>query len=88
MEQEEDEYISMIDYAVALAVRELVAKVVSDEVGIDIMEGRKILIDLLKDERDTPENIRIWWYDMESVDGFMLAVLVVSGIYIVGFICG
>ena len=59
--EEETEYISMVDYAVAIAVRELVVKMVSDKVGIDVMEGRQILIDLLKDERDTPENIRCWF---------------------------
>jgi len=58
---EDNECLSMIDYYVSLAVREIVARVVSDEVGIDIMEGRKILVDLLKDERDAPENIRVWF---------------------------
>jgi len=58
---EDYEYLSMIDYYVSLAVREIVARVVSDEVGIDIMEGRNILIELLKDERDAPENIRCWF---------------------------
>ena len=58
---EDEEYVSMIDYAVSFMVRELVCKMVSDKVGIDVMEGRKILIELLKDERDAPENIKIWF---------------------------
>ena len=51
----------MVDFAVGITVREIVAKIVSDKVGIDVMEGRQILLDLLKDERDTPENIRVWF---------------------------
>jgi len=57
----ESEYVSMIDFAVGYVVREVVAKVVSDKVGIDVMEGRQILIDLMKEENEAPENIRIWF---------------------------
>ena len=59
--ENESEYVSMVDFAVGITVREIVAKIVSDKVGIDVMEGRQILLDLLKDERDIPENIRIWF---------------------------
>jgi len=57
----ESEYVSMIDFAVGYVVREVVAKVVSDKAGIDVMEGRQILIDLMKEENEAPENIRIWF---------------------------
>jgi len=57
----ESEYVSMIDFAVGCVVREVIAKVVSDKVGIDVMEGRQIFIDLLKEENEAPENIRIWF---------------------------
>lgn len=58
---DEQEPVSMIDYAVGLAVREVVAEMVSKEVGIDIMEGRKILMELVKDEMEATENIRVWF---------------------------
>jgi len=59
--EEETEQVSMIEYAVGLAVREVVVEMVSKEVGIDIMEGRKILMELVKDEMEAPENIRVWF---------------------------
>jgi len=61
MEDNVTEYISMIDAMVVFTIREIVAKMVSDEVGIDVMEGRKILIDLLKEEREIPNNIKCWF---------------------------
>ena len=62
-----EEQISMIDYAVSLAVREIVVKMVSEEVGIDVMAGREILMELLRDEKEAPENIRIWFEKMETL---------------------
>jgi len=58
---EDSEYVSMFDCCVSFMLREIVTRVVSDKVGIDIKAGRSILIDLLKDERDAPENIRVWF---------------------------
>jgi len=59
--KEDDEYISMIDYAVSWCVREVVCRCVSDEVGIPHLEGRKILMDLLREEKEAPDNIRCWF---------------------------
>ena len=58
---EDSEYVSMLDCCVSFMLREIVTRVVSDKVGIDIKAGRSILIDLLKDEREAPENIRVWF---------------------------
>ena len=61
MNEEPVECVSMIDHIVAVAIREVICEMVSDELGIDVMACRNELIQLLKDEREAPENIRIWF---------------------------
>jgi len=58
--EDEPEYISMIDFAVCSCIREIVCRVVSDKVGIPYPDGRKFMMELLKDEREKDENIRVW----------------------------
>jgi len=57
----EDEYISMIDFAVSCMVRELVAEHISNKVGIDVMVGRNILYAVLKEEKEVDKNIKCWF---------------------------
>ena len=61
MNEEPVEYVNMIDYFVAVAIREVICEMVSDELGIDVMACRNELMQLLKDEREAPENIRVWF---------------------------
>ena len=60
-----EEYTSMIDYMVASMVRETVCLYLDKKLGIGVMNVRNLLIEHLKDERDAPENIRIWFERME-----------------------
>jgi len=58
---DEDEYMSMVDFAVSCAVREIIFKIISDKVDMPYPDCRKILIELLKEEKEAPENIRCWF---------------------------
>ena len=58
---DDSEYVNMIDYFVSIAVREIVCRAIDAELGIGVMNVRDLLIEHLKEEREAPENIRIWF---------------------------
>jgi len=58
---EDSEYVSMIDYFVSVAVRDMVCRYMDKKLGIGVMNVHDLLLEHLKDERDTPENIKVWF---------------------------
>jgi len=58
---EDSEYVSMIDWMTSICVREVICEYLDNKLGIGVMNVRNLLIEHLKDERDAPENIRIWF---------------------------
>lgn len=61
MKTEDEEFTSMIDYAVALIVREVIGEYIAKKTGYPLNECRHELMKLVKDQHDAPENIRIWF---------------------------
>jgi len=58
---EDNEFVSMVDYFVAIAIREMFCMMIDKELGIGTTKVRHMLMEHIKDERDAPENIRIWF---------------------------
>jgi len=63
-----EEYQSMIDWMVSVVVRETICLYLDEKLGIGVMNVRNLMMEHLKDERDAPENIRIWFENIEHLN--------------------
>ena len=62
---EPEEYQSMIDYFVSIVIREVICQHLNKKLGIGVMNVRNLMMEHLKDEREAPENIRIWFKNID-----------------------
>jgi len=61
MDDENDEYVSMIDAIVAVSIRECVCRAVSKEVGVPYPDAKQYLHEMLDEIVAAEDNIRIWF---------------------------